>query len=106
MSPPSDPRRHFTRAENEIEDIWLSIASDDPSVAIRITRDLGQRIDSLADYPRLGPRRRDIAPAMRVLVEGAYLMVYEHQPNTDGGPVDVVDIIGVLDGRRDLTELF
>jgi toxin ParE1/3/4 len=74
------------RAESEIENIWLSLATNDPPVAIRVTRDLGDRIDSLADYPRLGPRRRDIAPAMRILVEGAYLIVYEHYPNTDNGP--------------------
>ncbi len=94
------------RAESEIEDIWLMIAADDPRVANRIVGALGQRINDLAGYPRLGPRRPDIADAVRVLVEGSYLIIYEHHPNLDEGPVELVDIISVIDGRRDLTQLF
>jgi len=67
---------------------------------------MGSRINTLADYPRLGPRRPDIGPAVRVLVEGHYLIIYEHHPNTDTGPVDVVDIISVIHARRDVAQLF
>jgi toxin ParE1/3/4 len=94
------------RAESELEDIWLAIAVDSPQAATRVTRDLGKRICRLADYPRLGPRRLDISPVVRVLVEGPYLIIYEHHPNTDEGAVEFVDIVSVIDGRRDLTDLF
>jgi len=59
----------------------------------------------LAIYPRLGPRRPDIAPSARVLVEGRYLVIYEHHPNSDSGPINIVEIVTVVDGRRDLTQL-
>jgi toxin ParE1/3/4 len=93
------------RAEQEIEDIWLIIAADDPTAANRVVRHVGEKIDRLAIHPRLGPRRPDISPAARILIEGPYLIIYEHQPNADAGPVEIVDIVSVIDGRRDLTRL-
>jgi toxin ParE1/3/4 len=93
-------------AERDLEDIWLTIAADNPAVATRIVRALGVRINQLADHPRLGPRRRDIRPTARMLVEGRYLILFETYPDTDVGPVERVEIVRVVDGRRDLTALF
>ena len=62
--------------------------------------------DALAAYPRLGPRRHDIRSGTRVLVEGPYLILYETHPDTDDGPIDEVEIVRVVDGRRDLTSPF
>jgi toxin ParE1/3/4 len=92
-------------ADLNLQDIWLAIASDNPATATRMVRAIGVRIDQLADHPRLGPRRRDIRPAARMLVEGAYLILFETVPDTDDGPIDRVEIIRVLDGRRNLTRL-
>lgn len=93
------------RAESELEEIWLMFAADDISAATRLVRNIGERIEMLATYPRLGPRRPDIAPTARVLVEGRYLVIYEHHPNSDIGSVDIVEIVAVVDGRRDLARL-
>ncbi|WP_113891823.1 type II toxin-antitoxin system RelE/ParE family toxin [Roseiarcus fermentans] len=93
-------------AERDMEDIWLTIAVDNPSAATRVLRAVGARIDRLADHPRLGPRRPDIHSAARVLVEGPYLILFETHPDTDEGPVDWVEIVRVVDGRRDLPNLF
>jgi toxin ParE1/3/4 len=93
-------------AERDLEDIWLTIAADNPPAADRVLRAIGAKIEHLADHPRLGPRRSDIRPATRMLVEGPYLVLYETQPDTDDGTVDAVAIIRVVDGRRDLTALF
>ena len=93
------------RAESELEDIWFAIATDNPLVAMKVVRNIGERIDSLAYHPRLGPRRPDISPVVRVLVEPPYLIIYEHHPSGDEGPVELVDIISVIDGRRDVTGL-
>jgi len=57
-------------------------------------------------FPRLGPRRPEIRPTVRMLVEGPYLILFETHPDTDEGQVDQVEIIRVVDGRRDLTNLF
>jgi toxin ParE1/3/4 len=43
---------------------------------------------------------------MRMLVEGPYLILFETHPDTNEGPVDRVEIVRVVDGRRDLTDLF
>jgi toxin ParE1/3/4 len=84
----------------------LTIAADNPAAATRIVRAIGARIDRLADHPRLGPRRPDLRPTARMLVEGPYLILFETHPDTDEGPVEQVDVIRVVDGRRDLTNLF
>ncbi|HWF94652.1 MAG TPA: type II toxin-antitoxin system RelE/ParE family toxin [Xanthobacteraceae bacterium] len=93
-------------AESDLEDIWSTIAADDPLTATRIVRTIGAKIGGLAQHPRLGPRRPDIQPAVRMLVEGPYLILFETHPDTDVGPIDEVDIVRVVDGRRDLTKLF
>jgi toxin ParE1/3/4 len=84
----------------------LTIAAENLSTATRILRDIASKIDRLAEHPRLGPRRADIRPAARMLVERPYLILFETHPDTDEGPVDDVEIIRVVDGRRDLARLF
>jgi len=84
-------------AESDLEDIWLTIAADDAPTATRIVRAIGAKIGGLAQHPRRGPRRPDIRPAVRMLVQVPY---------TDEGPLDEVEIVRVVDGRRDLTKLF
>ena len=54
----------------------------------------------------MGPRRPEIRPAARMLVDGPYLILYQTHPDTDDGQVDAVEIVRVVDGRRDLTILF
>jgi plasmid stabilization system protein ParE len=49
----------------------------------------------------MGTLRDDIRPGLRMLVEGNYLLLYEHDANND-----VVELISVIDGRRDLSALF
>jgi len=93
-------------ADDDLEDIWLTIAADDPAAATRIVRAIGAKIDHLADHPRRGPRRQDIQPAARILIEWPYLVLYEIHPDTDDGPVDEVETVRVVDRRRDLTKLF
>ncbi len=93
-------------AESDLEDIWAVIAAENPSAATRLLRKIGLQIDRLATQPRLGPRRRDIRPATRMLVVSPYLILFETHPDTDEGPVREVEIIRVVDGRRDLAQLF
>jgi toxin ParE1/3/4 len=54
----------------------------------------------------MGVRRSDIRPSMRMLVETPYLLLYRTVPDTDEGPVDAVEIIRVIDGRRNLHDMF
>jgi toxin ParE1/3/4 len=64
------------------------------------------KADRLVRYPRMGMRRPDIRPAVRILLEGPYLILYQTHPDTDEGPVDEVEVVRVIDGRRDLTRPF
>lgn len=59
-------------AERDLEYVWLTIAADNPFAAAR------------------------------ALVERPYLILYETHPDTNEGPVDWVEIVRVVDGRRDL----
>lgn len=60
----------------------------------------------LIDHPRLGERHAEIFRTARMLVEAPYVILYETHPDTDEGEVDAVEIIRVVDGRRDLAALF
>ena len=54
---------------------------------------------------RIFPGLGRVAPTFdrpRVLVEGPYLILFETHPDTDEGPIDRVEIVRVVDGRRDL----
>jgi toxin ParE1/3/4 len=93
-------------AYRDLEEIWFTIAAENPSIATRVVRAIGVKIDRLADHPRPGPRRADIRPSMRMLVEERYLILFETHPDRDEGAVDEVEIVRVVDGRRDLTNLF
>jgi len=41
-----------------------------------------------------------------MLVEAPYVIPYETMPDTDDGPDHAVEIVRVVDGRRDLSALF
>ena len=56
----------------------------------------------MADQPQLGQRHPEIAASARMLVEAPYVILYETIPDADQGPVDIVQIVRVVDGRRDL----
>jgi toxin ParE1/3/4 len=51
-------------------------------------------------------RRPDIRPSTRVLVEGPYLILYETHPDDDEGRIDAVEIVRIVDGRRNLNNMF
>ena len=93
-------------AERDLEDIWLTIAADSPPAATRTLEAIVAKIERLADHPQMGPRRPEIRPAARMLVDGPYRILYQTHPDTDDGQVDAVEIVRVVDGRRDLTILF
>ncbi|HWG19126.1 MAG TPA: type II toxin-antitoxin system RelE/ParE family toxin [Terracidiphilus sp.] len=68
--------------------------------------DPASKAESLADYPRSGMRRSDIRPSTRMLVETPYLILYETHPDSEDGRIDQVKIVRIVDGRRNLKNLF
>ena len=95
-----------TQAERDIEDIWLAVAVNNPRAATRIARAIAQRINMLAEFPRLGTRRPDIRSGMRMMVQRPYLVLYAIHPDADDEAVETVEVVRIIDGRRDLRRLF
>ncbi len=87
-------------AEEELRQIWCYIAADNPAAADRLLR-IDDKLQILRDFPGMGTLRDDIRPDFRMLIEGNYLLLYEHHTVNDS-----VELIAVIGGRRDLSELF
>ena len=95
-----------TRAKDDLLEIYEVIGLDIPAAAERVYDAIEAETRHLTEFPRLGPRRRDIGLTVRVLIEGPYLILFETHPDTDDGPIDSVEIVRVVDGRRELTGFF
>lgn len=80
-------------ADDDLIDIWLGIAQDDPAAADRVLDAIELRWQQLARHPGSGVAREDIGPGIRHLVAGRYLTLYRVAANR-------IEIIRVLHGRR------
>lgn len=89
------------RAQEDLRQIWRYIAAENPAAADRLLLRIDDKLQILRDFPGMGTLRDDIRPGFRMLVVGNHLLLYEHDTLNDA-----VELIGVVDGRRDLSELF
>lgn len=96
----------FPQAREDLLDIYVAIGLDNPGAAERVYSTIESSINLLAEHPRLGVRRMDIAPSARMLVERPYLILYEISPDSDAGLVESIEIIRILHGHRDLRDFF
>ena len=81
------------RADEDLIEIWLWIARDDPAAADRVLDAIEARWSQLAENPLSGPARDDIQPGLRPLVAGRCLILYWAAPAA-------VRILRVLHRRR------
>lgn len=91
--------KRTSQAEEDLIDIWIYIAEDKLSAADRLLDKIDAKISLLADQPRLGPARPDIAPELRHFPVGNYLILYREIP---GG----IEVVRVVHGARRLDNLF
>lgn len=89
------------RAEEDLREIWRYIAIENMDAADRLLLRIDDRLQILRDFPEAGTARDDIRPGFRLLVEGPYLLLYEYDKAKDE-----VELVSVVDGRRDLSEIF
>jgi toxin ParE1/3/4 len=87
------------QAEEDLIDIWVYIAQNNPSTADHLLDDLDTKGLLLADNPRLGPTRPDIAPELRYFPVGSYLILYREIAQG-------IEVVRVIHGARRLTDLF
>jgi toxin ParE1/3/4 len=94
------------RARIDLLEIYVMIGLEQPAAAERYFDRIEAKAELLKSQPRMGGRRSDVRPSMRMLIEVPYLLLYRTDPDTDEGPVGAVEIIRVIDGRRDLHGIF
>lgn len=86
------------QAEDDLIDIWLYIARDNLHAADRIVEQLDARTGLLARYPEFGRIRGDIAPDVRSVAMGDYIILYRLR-------AEQVQIVRYVHGRRRLKGL-
>jgi toxin ParE1/3/4 len=80
-----------------IWDYYLSLAGT--ATADDIVRRIGHVITVLQEHPHAGRSRDEIRPGLRSLAVTPYVVFYRVRG-------DVAELVRILDGRRDLDEIF
>lgn len=94
------------KARADVKAIYVDIGKEQPTAAERYFERFRYKTELLKEHPRLGERHPEIFRSARMLVEAPYVILYETKPDTDDGDINTVEIVRVIDGRRDLTALF
>ena|SRR5829696_311365 len=87
--------RFSAAAERDLIDIGNFIARENPAAAAVLVERLEEHCQVLAAYPLIGRARDELAPGLRSLAFGRYVIFYRV-------PDDCVEIVRVLHGARDL----
>lgn len=94
------------RARADVKKIYIDIGRHQPDSAERYFANLRHKAQMLVEHPRLGTRQPSIFQTARMIIEAPYIILYETKPDADEGDVHMVEIVRVVDGRRDLSSLF
>jgi len=86
-------------AEDDAAEIWAYIARDNPSAASRLLGRFDQLFRTLVNQPGAGKSVDMLAPDLRFMPMGSYLIFYKPLP-------DGVEIVRILHGARDVTAEF
>ena len=93
--------RVSTRAQSDLDDIWLYIARESGSIEIanRVVDSITDRFWLLGQQPEIGRRRDDdLRPGLRSFPVGEYIILYRLDD-------EEVVILYVTRGSRDLAQL-
>lgn len=94
------------QAREDLLNLYIRIGRDNVDAAERLYSAIEIKAEMLIASPRIGVRRPEIRPSVRILIEGPYLILYETRPDDDELPAKEVEIVRIVDGRRDLRQLF
>ncbi len=85
-------------AQDDLQDIWVYIAEDNPVVADSLEEDIRAEVTKLAELPSLGHRRRDLTvhDLWFHTVRKNYLIVYRL--------AETLEIVRILHGARDAVQ--
>lgn len=86
------------RAEDDLREIWLSIAVDSQRAADGQVSRIMEKIYVAAEFPMMGTARPELSTTARILIAGNYLVIYE--PMAAG-----LKVVSIVHGMRDLSEM-
>jgi toxin ParE1/3/4 len=86
------------KAEDDLVELWLYITHDNPDAADRLLEEVDQKCALLAENPRLGRERPEIAQGLRCLPVGNFLILYRVLE-------DGIEAVRVVYGARRLDRL-
>lgn len=86
-------------AENDLDEIWLYIAQDNPFYADKLLDEIEEASLKLAQFAHMGRNRDELHFGLQSFPVGMYLIFY--MPISGG-----INIIRVLHGMRDIDALF
>ena len=92
------PVSYSPAALTDLRGIGRYIAEDDPDRALTFVDELRTKAQIAAERPFSFPARDDLAPGLRSIVHGRYLIFFRDLP-------DAVRIERVIQGARDLRAL-
>ncbi|MFN7102908.1 MAG: type II toxin-antitoxin system RelE/ParE family toxin [Pseudorhizobium sp.] len=94
------------KARADVKSIYIEMGKEQPRSAERYFANFRRKAELLIEHPRIGERHPGVFRTARMLVEAPYVILYETRPDADDGPIHTVEIVRVVDGRRDLSALF
>ena len=86
-------------AENDLDDIWLYIAQDNPNNADKLLDEIEEISRKLARFADMGRNRDDLHSGLKSFPVSKYLIFYIP---INGG----IEIVRVLHGMMDIDALF
>jgi len=87
------------RALDDLAEIWAYIAEDSPDRADAFVDLVNSKVQALWRRPGLGRRRPELAPNIRSLTVGRYVMFYQLLFRG-------IEAVRVLHGSRDIESIF
>jgi toxin ParE1/3/4 len=86
-------------AEEDLIEIWLRIALDNPFHADRYLDLLEEKMRLLATSPRMGRMHSELSAGLRGFPVDDYIVFYQET-------IEGIDVVRVLHGARDIDNLF
>ena len=86
-------------ARSDLIEIWQYIADDSPENADRFLDTLEEKMGLLADNPRMGSRREELAEGLRAFPVKSYVIYYRPHGRKEG-----IEVVRVLNANQNITE--
>jgi len=87
------------KARTDLLRIYSYIEQRSPAAAETVIARIDRKFDQLTRFPFIGPERSSLAPGLRGVVVGNYLIFYIVES-------DSIIVVRVIDGRMDVDEEF